>query len=37
MVNEVSYTTISHVIESWEALKRTPNYEEVAGSLLFQE
>ena len=37
MVNEMDYTTISLVIESWEQLKRTKNYEEVAGSILFQQ
>jgi hypothetical protein len=36
MVKEISYTTINHVIESWESLKRTKNYQEVAGSKLFQ-
>lgn len=36
MVNELSYNTISHVIESWEQLRRIRNYEEVAGALLFQ-
>jgi hypothetical protein len=36
MVNEISYTTIQHVLDSWESLKRTKNYEEVAGAKLFQ-
>jgi len=36
MVKELSYNTISHVIESWEKLRRVKNYEEVAGTLLFQ-
>ena len=36
MVQEIKYTTISHVIDSWEALKRMPDYEEKAGALLFQ-
>jgi hemoglobin-like flavoprotein len=36
MVKELTYTTINHVIESWESLKRTKNYEEVAGSKMFQ-
>lgn len=36
MVNELSYNTTSHVIESWEKLRRIKNYEEVAGSVLFQ-
>lgn len=32
----LSLATIAHVIESWEALKRTKNYEEFAGKILFQ-
>jgi hypothetical protein len=32
----LSLATIAHVIESWEALKRTKNYEEFAGEILFQ-
>ena len=36
IVKELNYTTISDVIDSWEELKRTKNYEEVAGSILFQ-
>ena len=36
MVNELNYTTISLVIDSWEQLRRVKNYEEVAGSMLFQ-
>lgn len=36
MTTELNYTVISHVIESWEMLRRIKNYEEVAGSLLFQ-
>jgi hypothetical protein len=36
MVNEMSYNTISMVVESWEQLRRVPNYEEVAGVHLFQ-
>lgn len=37
MVNELSYTTISHVMETWEQLRRTKNYEETAGKILFQK
>ena len=37
MVNEISYNTIALVIESWEQMKRSNNYEQVAGSLLFQQ
>jgi hypothetical protein len=36
MVQELSYNVISHVIESWEQLRRMKNYEEVAGAVLFQ-
>lgn len=36
MVNcDLNYETIALVIESWEELRRIPNYEEVAGSVLF--
>ena len=37
MVLELRYTTISLVIETWEQLRRVKNYEEVAGSILFQK
>jgi methyl-accepting chemotaxis protein len=36
MVKEISYSTINHVLESWEAMKRINNYHEVVGSKLFQ-
>ncbi|GAX25643.1 hypothetical protein FisN_15Lh009 [Fistulifera solaris] len=36
MVKELNYTTITHVMESWESMKRTKNYETVAGSKLFR-
>jgi hypothetical protein len=36
MVQELSYNVTSHVIESWEQLRRMKNYEEVAGAVLFQ-
>lgn len=36
MVKELTYNTISNVIESWEELKRMKNYEETAGTKLFQ-
>jgi hypothetical protein len=35
MVGEVSYKMVMNVIESWEAVKRTDNYEEVLGELIF--
>ncbi|KAL7561909.1 hypothetical protein ACA910_005112 [Epithemia clementina (nom. ined.)] len=36
MVRELNYTTISHVMESWEELRRVPDYENVAGKILFK-
>lgn len=36
MVKDIGYTTIAHVIESWEHLRQLKNYEEVAGKVLFQ-
>jgi hemoglobin-like flavoprotein len=36
MVNEMSYNTISMVIDSWEELRQTNDYEKIAGTLLFQ-
>jgi hypothetical protein len=36
MVQELSYNVTSHVIESWEKIRRIKNYEEVAGVVLFQ-
>jgi hemoglobin-like flavoprotein len=36
MVNEMSYSTISCVIENWEDLRQTKDYEVVAGGILFQ-
>ena len=37
MVKELSYATISHVMETWEQLRRTKDYEENAGRILFQK
>jgi hypothetical protein len=36
MVQEIPYSTISQVIESWEALRRIKNYDVVAGTKLFE-
>lgn len=36
MVNEMNYSTISHVMEDWESIKRTKDYEKVAGTKLFR-
>ena len=35
MVDELSYETVSKVIESWEFLRRTENYAERTGRGLF--
>jgi hypothetical protein len=35
MVADMSYSTVSNVIDSWECIRRTPNYEEVVGVKLF--
>jgi hypothetical protein len=32
-----SYSTVSDVIESWEAIRRMDNYEETTGVVLFQK
>ena len=34
---DLGYETISFVLDSWEALRRVPNYQEVAGVVLFQK
>lgn len=36
MVADMSYSTVSQVIESWEKIRRTENYEEKVGTRLFQ-
>ena len=36
MVNEMNYAVISHVMEDWESVKRTKDYEKVAGTKLFR-
>jgi hypothetical protein len=35
MVADMSYSTVSSVLNSWELVRRTPNYEEVVGVQLF--
>jgi hypothetical protein len=35
MVADMSYTTVSNVIDSWESVRRIANYEEVVGVKLF--
>eukprot|EP00980_Cylindrotheca_fusiformis_P012104 scaffold2923_cov121-Cylindrotheca_fusiformis.AAC.14 len=37
MVADMSYKTVSNVIESWEMIRRIPNYEQVVGLQLFQQ
>jgi hypothetical protein len=36
MVADMSYGTVSHVLDSWELIRRIPNYEERTGTLLFK-
>ena len=35
MVADMSYSTVSNVLNSWERVRRTPNYEEIVGVDLF--
>lgn len=35
MVAEVNYNKVMTVIDSWERVKQTPNYDEVLGELIF--
>lgn len=37
MVSDMSYTTVSNVLDTWEKIRRLPNYEEVIGTKLFQK
>jgi hypothetical protein len=36
MVADMSYTTVSRVVDSWELMRRIDNYEEIAGVKLFR-
>ena len=37
MVADMSYSTVSQVLESWEKVRRVDNYEEKVGTKLFQK
>lgn len=37
MVADLHYSTVSLIIDSWEAVRRIPNYEEVAGLKIFEK
>ena len=37
MVADMQYATISSVIESWEQIRRLPEYEESTGITLFKK
>jgi hypothetical protein len=37
MVSDMSYATVSNVLDTWEKIRRIPNYEEVIGANLFQK
>lgn len=36
-MKEISYNTLAIVLESWETLRRMDNFEEEAGSVLYQQ
>jgi hypothetical protein len=36
MVADMSYITVSHVVDSWEMMRRIDNYQETAGVKLFR-
>jgi hypothetical protein len=36
MVADMSYTTVSNVVDSWELLRRIDNYQEKGGVMLFK-
>ena len=35
MIDDMSYSTVSSCLDSWEALRRKPNYAEELGRILF--
>jgi hypothetical protein len=37
MVADMSYSTVSCVLDTWESIRRIPNYEEKTGVLLFKK
>mgnify|MGYP001074962486 CR=1 FL=1 len=37
MVAEMSYSTVSNVIDTWEEIRRRENYEKEVGTKLFQK
>ena len=37
MVADMSYSTVSDVLDSWERIRRIPNYDEKTGILLFKK
>ena len=37
MVCDMSYATLSAAIDSWEAVKRIPNFDEKVGTQLFEK
>jgi hypothetical protein len=37
MVADMSYSTVSNVIDSWEEIRRIPQYEEKTGVDLFKK
>ena len=37
MVSDMSYTTVSNVIDTWEQIRRIKDFEAVVGTKLFQK
>jgi hypothetical protein len=37
MVADMGFTTLSDVVESWDEVRRIPDYAEKAGVMLFQK
>jgi hypothetical protein len=37
MVADMQYATVSSVIDSWEQIRRLPEYEEATGTALFKK
>ena len=36
MVADLTFTTVSKILDSWESLRRIPDYEEVIGVKIFR-
>ena len=36
-INQICYASVEGVVDTWQVVKRIPNYEEVAGEMLFRK